>query len=206
MMTAKSYSTIFLFSALTALHLLMSNSALAAGGDSCGKFPAAGFDQPPNRLRSGHYVNAEYGYALVIPPKLNGYVNAQGPERGFGIVLSWTPRAFLRVDAAYDAFFDITPQGVHRSDLTTIRLHDTVVEDQSASFTLAQKEGGRYLTRVRCGSDPQIFIHDQVIVMVNREIYRLDLQTVPERYDDDVRVINAMLQSWQWLRPVVRAQ
>ena len=206
MMTAKSYSIIFLFSALTEWHFLMSNSALAAGGDFCGKFPAAGFDQPPNQPRSGHYVNAEYGYSLVIPPGLNGYVSAQGPERGFGIVLSWTPRAFLRVDAAYDAFFDITPQGVHRSDLTTIRLHDTVVEDQPASFTLAQKQGGRYLTRVRCGSDPQIFIHDQVIVMVNREIYRLDLQTVPERYDDDVRVINAMLQSWQWLRPVVPAQ
>lgn len=205
-MPAKSYSTIFSFVALTTLQLLLSNSAVAASGDACGKLPATGFDRPPNLPRTGRYVNTEYGYSVAIPAGLNGYVSAEGPERGFGIVLSWSPRAFIRVDAAYDAFFDITSQGVHRSDLTTIRLHDSVVDDQSATFSLAHKQGGRYVTRLRCGTDPQIFIHDQVIVMVNREIYRLELQTVPQRYDDDVKVINAMLQSWQWQRPAARSQ
>lgn len=154
----------------------------------------------------GRYVNAQYGYSVVIPPNLTGYVSAQGPERGFAIVLSWNPRAVVRVEAAYDAFFDITAQGVHRSDLAGIRLHDAVIDDQSATLKLARKEGGRYLTRVRCGSDPQIYVHDTVIVMVNREIYRLGLQTLPERYDTDVKVINAMLQSWQWQLPQARSQ
>jgi hypothetical protein len=201
-MTAKSYSTIFRVAALTTFEVLLSNAAFAARGDYCGKIPPPGFEQPPNQLRSGRYVNAEYGYSVSIPPKLNGYVTAPGPERGFGIVLSWTPRAFLHVEAGYDAFFDITSTGVHRSDLVSIRLHDTVLDDRSASVRLAHRQGGRYLTRVRCDDDPQIFIHDQVIVMVNREIYRLDLHTVPQRYDDDVKVLNAMLQSWQWEKPV----
>jgi hypothetical protein len=196
--TAKSYSTIFRITAVAALELLLSNPVSAARGDYCGKIPQPGFDQPPNQQRTSRYLNADYGYSVSIPPKLNAYVGPQGPERGFGIVLSWTPRAFLRVDAAYDAFFDITAAGVHRSDLVAIRLHDTVVDDQSSNVQLAHKEGGRYLTRVRCGDDPQIFIHDQVIVMVNREIYRLDLQTVPQRYGEDVKVLNAMLQSWRW--------
>jgi hypothetical protein len=196
--TAKSYSTIFCTTVVAALALALSNPVSAARGDYCGKIPQPGFDQPPNQQRAGRYLNAEYGYSVSIPPKLNGYVSAQGPERGFGIVLSWTPRAFLRVDAAYDAFFDITAGGVHRSDLVAIRLHDTVVDDQSSGVQLAHKEGARYLTRVRCGDDSQVFIHDRVIVMVNREIYRLDLQTVPERYGEDVKVLNAMLQSWRW--------
>jgi hypothetical protein len=204
-MTAKSYSKMFLCAAAALLSPLLSNPVLAARGDACGKLPAPGFDAPPNLVRTGRYVNVQYGYSVLIPPQLRAYVSAQGPERGFGIVLSWSPRAFLRVDASYDAFFDITAQGVHRSDLSTIRLHDTVVHDQSSIVKLAQHEGGRYVTKVRCGSDPQVFIHDQVVVLLNREIYRLDLQSVPERYDDDVRVINAMLRSWRWQRPVAGA-
>jgi hypothetical protein len=205
-MTANSYRQVYLLAALTPLALLLSNPVAAARGDFCGKLPATDFEKPPHQAHTGSYLNPEYGYSVVIPKGLTGYVSAPGPERGFGVVLSWTPRAYLRVEAAYDAFFDITAQGVHRSDLTTIRLHDSVVDDQSSSFTLAKKEGARYLTRVRCGDDPQVFIHDQVIVMLNREIYRLDLQTVPERYTDDVNVLNQILQSWRWQRPVVPAQ
>jgi hypothetical protein len=129
-------------------------------------------------------------------------VSATGPERGFGIVLSWAPRAFLRVDAAYDAFFDINSQGVHRSDLSAIRLHDKVLEDEPSAYTLAQKQGGRYLTRVQCDNDSQIYVHDDVIVLVNREVYRLNLQTTPERYTADVQILNAMLRSWRWQTPV----
>src|SRR5579864_7574716 len=127
-MTAHSYSWLFSLIAIAVTELLMSNRALAEAG-FCGKLPKAGFDQPPNQLRSGHYVNSVYGYSVVIPSSLNGYASASGPERGFGIVLSWTPRAFLRVDAAYDSFFDITAQGAHQSDLSAIRLHDKVTGD-----------------------------------------------------------------------------
>jgi hypothetical protein len=34
--------------------------------------------------------------------------------------------------------------------------------------------------------------------MRNREIYRLNLQSVPERYAADAKVLNAMLRSWRW--------
>jgi hypothetical protein len=35
-------------------------------------------------------------------------------------------------------------------------------------------------------------------VVRNREIYRLNLQTLPERYADDVKVLDALLRSWRW--------
>jgi hypothetical protein len=169
-----------------------------ARGEFCGTLPAPGFDQPPNSAYGGPYLNQVYGYAVTIPPQLAGYSSAGGPQRGFGIVLSWTPRAYLSVDAAYDAFYDITAEGVHRRDLNAIRLHDQVVDDQTAGYALAHTAGGRYRTRVQCAGDPQIYIHEDVIVVRNREIYRVNLQTLPERYDGDVKVFDALLRSWRW--------
>jgi hypothetical protein len=172
--------------------------AAHARGEFCGTVPIAGFDQPPNAAHSGQYLNQVYGYAVTIPAKLSAYTAAGAPQRGFGIVLSWTPRAYLAVDAAYDAFYDITADGVHRRDLNAIRLHDQVVHDQAAGYSLAHAAGGRYMTRVQCAGDPQVYIHDDVIVVRNREIYRLNLQTLPERYADDVKVLDALLRSWRW--------
>jgi hypothetical protein len=174
-------------------------SAADAAGEFCGAVPSPGFDQPPNTAHTGQYLNSVYGYSVVIPATARAYTSATGPERGFGIVLSWTPRAYLRVDAAYDAYFDISAPGVHRRDINAIRLHDLVVSDQASSYSLARAAGGRYLTRVQCAGNAQIYIHDDVIVMRNREIYRLNLQSVPERYATDVKLLDAMLRSWRWV-------
>ena len=167
-------------------------------GEFCGTQPPGGFDQPPNHSYTGRYLNQLYGYSVDIPAPLSGYAPSVGPERGFGIVLSWLPRAYLRADAAYDAYYDISADGVHRRDLNTIRLRDQVLEDQAVSSSMSHTVGGRYVTRVQCAGDAQVYIHDDVIVVRNREIYRLNLQSVPERYDRDVRVLDAMLRSWRW--------
>jgi len=37
-----------------------------------------------------------------------------------------------------------------------------------------------------------------VIVVRNREIYRVNLQTLPERYVADVKLLDALLRSWHW--------
>src|ERR1700733_1151862 len=181
-----------------ALCALAAAGAARAGDEFCGTAPTAGFDQPPNRAHTGRYLNAVYGYSLAIPAPLSAYSQSGVAERGFGIVLSWTPRAYLSVDAAYDVYYDISAEGVHRRDINAIRLHDVVAGDQSSAVSLAQAAGGRYLTRVQCAGSPQVYIHDDVIVVRNREIYRLNLQSVPERYAADVKVLDAMLRSWRW--------
>jgi hypothetical protein len=185
---------------IAAWALGVAGSALARG-EFCGALPAPGFDQPPNLAHSGHYLNQIYGYSLTIPAALRAYTPAAGPERGFGIVLSWSPRAFLSVDAAYDVYYDISAEGVHRRDINAIRLHDLVLGDQASASALAQVAGARYVTQVQCAGDPGIYIHDDVIVVRNREIYRLNLQSVPERYAEDIKVLNAMLRSWHWQTP-----
>src|ERR1700722_14916630 len=83
------------------------SGAAQARGEFCGSVPPPGFDQPPNRSHTGRYDNPLYGYSVTIPGPLSAYSQSGGAERGFGIVLSWTPRAYLSVDAAYDVYYDI---------------------------------------------------------------------------------------------------
>jgi hypothetical protein len=184
--------------------VLAAPSAAHARGEFCGTLPPVGFDAPPNIGHGGRYSNPVYGYSVLIPAPLRAYTQAAGAERGFGMLLSWKPRAYLSVDAAYDVFYDLSADGVHRRDINAMRLHDQVLGDQASSYVLARGVGGRYQTRVQCASDPQVYIHDDVIVVRNREIYRLNLQSVPERYAADVKVLNAMLRSWRW-QPIVKS-
>jgi hypothetical protein len=166
--------------------------------DFCGRGLTQGFDPAPERTHGGRYVNAAYGYSLDIPAGLAGITSATGPQRGFIISLSELPRAYLRVDAAYDAFYDITAAGVHRRDLNTIRLHDTVLADESAEVSLSHQAGGRFLTRLQCRGGSDIVVHETVIVVRAREIYRLDLQSTPDRLAQDRRQLEAMIRSWRW--------
>jgi hypothetical protein len=166
--------------------------------DFCGRELPQGFDPAPERTRSGRYVNAAYGYSVDIPAGLAAVISAVGPERGFLIALSAMPRAYLRVDAGYDAFYDITPAGVHHRDLNTIRLHDGVVGDEPADVSLSRVAGGRFLMRLQCRDAEEPVVHEAVIVVRRREIYRLDLQSTPDRLAQDRRQLDAMIRSWRW--------
>ena len=169
--------------------------------DYCGRNPPQGFDAISGAARSGRYVNPTYGYALTIPPGLTAYGDGGAPERGFVIVLPKTPRATLRVDAAYDIFYDISADGVHRRDVNTIRLHDALISDQAAHAALGNTAGGRYVLQLQCRGDPAILEHEELIVVRNREIYRVDLQSYPQRYATDLGILNALIKSWRWQRP-----
>jgi hypothetical protein len=153
------------------------------------------------RAHTGHYLNSTFGYSLALPAGLAAYGDGRAPERGFIIVLSQTPRATLSVDAAYDIFYDITAEGVHRRDINTIRLHDTLSGDQTLAGALAGTPGGRYSLQFQCRGESEALAHEEVIVVRNREIYRVDLQTTVQRYATDLGAFNAVLKSWRWVRP-----
>jgi hypothetical protein len=166
--------------------------------DYCGALPPTGFDLPPNQPRTGRYLNIIYGYSVAIPQGLTAYSAGEGAERGFILSLSEKPRAFVRVDASYDVFYDITAAGVHRRDLNAIRLHDTLLDDQPVELALQRVEGARYRMHLKCHDGSGTVAHEEIIVLRNREIYRLDLQTTPERYLADSRLLDQMLKSWRW--------
>jgi hypothetical protein len=152
----------------------------------------------PDRARSGRYVNSTYGYSVLIPMGLQGFTRGSAPERGLFIALSAQPRSYLSLDASYDVFYDITADGVHQRDLNTIRLHDAVSADESRDVRLAGQAGRRFVIRFECRGASEPRVHEEVIAVRNREIYRLDLQTTPDRFERDDRRLLALLRSWRW--------
>jgi hypothetical protein len=156
-------------------------------------------DSSAEHERTGRYINRTYGYSLTIPPGLTAFTDPSGPERGFVIVLSQMPRVTLRVSAGYDIFFDLTAEGVHRRDLNTIRLHDTLLSDRTEVAHFAHVAGGRYAILLQCRDESQVLWHEEIIVLRNREIYRLDLQSWPSRRDSDLKPFDAVLKSWRWV-------
>src|SRR5579872_2004746 len=120
-----------LFSSWIALAAIGAPVRAQSRDDYCGAGLPRMLAQSVDRTRTGRYVNTVYGYSVAIPAGLQAFVAPGGPERGFSILLSTEPLAFVRVDASYDVFYDITPAGVHQRDLNAIRLHDTVLQDSS---------------------------------------------------------------------------
>lgn len=182
--------------------MLLSAIARAQSRDDyCAARSQRTLEQPHGEARIGRYVNQTYGYSVAIPAGLQAFTSASGPERGFIIALSQEPHVYLRVDASYDAFYDITAEGVHRRDRNTIRLHDTLLEDQDSEIALARQPGRRFVMRMQCRGGSEVVVHEEIIAVRNREIYRLDLQSTPERFDRDRRQLDALLESWRWEAP-----
>jgi len=166
--------------------------------DYCGTAVPAVLEQQAARARSGRYVNAMYGYSVDIPPGTEAFPNPGETERGFSILLSRAPLALLRVDASYDVFYDLTPGGVHLRDLNTIRLHDALLDDQSADAVLALEPARRSRMQLRCSASGELRAHEEIITVRRREIYRIDLATTPERLAIDSRVMDHLVKSWRW--------
>src|SRR3989442_11999756 len=77
---------------------------IVLGAQSCGDFPAPGFDAPEMRHFTGQYSNPNFGFAVRIPKGITGHdLPAPAPHHGFGVVLSWEPRAYMDFDGSYNA-------------------------------------------------------------------------------------------------------
>lgn len=169
--------------------------------DYCGSAPIPGVQRQVGSLPERRYVNRSYGYSLQLPANESIFVAPEGPERGFTLVLSTQPRALIRVDAAYDVFYDITPEGVHRRDVNTLRLHDTLLHEQDSATMLAGEPASRSSFRFTCRGSAEELVHEAVVAVRRREIYRLDLQTTPQRAEVDARLLSALVRSWRWETP-----
>ena len=170
----------------------------AAASDSyCARFDQ-GLSGGP-RIPNNHYTNALYGFALTIPTGVSAYEDASEPGRSLVIPLAAQPRALVRVDAAYDSLYDISAAGVHTRDSVYVRLFDRLISDHAEPYSLAGVQGGSYRMQVVCMADPTRYVFESIIVVRNREIYRLVLQTELSRQSQDESVLDRMAGSWAWL-------
>jgi hypothetical protein len=176
-----------------------SSQDAAAAPSYCRRFAADTAVSAAAPARRGRYTNRLYGYAVTIPDQRLGYAPASAPARDLVIPLSAKPSALLRVDAAYDALYDISAAGVHTRDRVDVGLFDQLLSDDAQAFSLAGVAGGRYRMQVLCRADRQPLVLESIIVVRNREIYRLDLKTHPNRLREDEALLDAMAGSWSWI-------
>ena len=174
-------------------------SSSAPGAHSyCRRFRADTLVSASAQPRRGYFANPTYGYAVTIPDGLVGYPPVGAAARGIVVALPGQPRALLRADAAYDALYDITAAGVHTRDSVDVRLFDRLISDEAQPFSLAGVPGGRYRMKILCRGESSPYVFEAIIVVRRREIYRLDLQTRPDRLRQDEASLEAMAGSWRW--------
>ncbi|HEX4052098.1 MAG TPA: hypothetical protein VHY19_14595 [Steroidobacteraceae bacterium] len=179
---------------------LATASRSVVGRDSyCRGFAADTAVSAVTQPQRGRYANPVYGYAVTIPNGRAGFAPAGAPARGIVIPLANQPHALLRVDAAYDALYDITAAGVHTSDRVDVQLFDRLLSDQAQPFSLGGIQGGRYRMQVLCRGASRPYEFESIIVIRKREIYRLDLQTQTDRLRQDESLLEAMAGSWSWI-------
>jgi hypothetical protein len=171
----------------------------AAAQSYCRRFAADTLVSASAQPMRGRYTNSLYGYAVTLPDHRAGYAPAAAPARGLVIAVSGKPSALLRVDAAYDALYDITAAGVHTRDRVDVGLFDRLQSDEAQPFSLAGVPGGRYRMAVLCRGDSRPYVFESIIVVRKREIYRLDLQTRMQRLRQDEALLEAMAGSWSWI-------
>jgi hypothetical protein len=83
---------------ITAALLMFSLASVGgrAQGTLCGQFPEAGFDSPEMSSYVARYSNPNYLFAVTIPQGFVGHSSPPpNPQHGFGVVLSWEPRAYF---------------------------------------------------------------------------------------------------------------
>ena len=179
-------------------------SAAVAAGDYCdrvlGVIPGAAVAAAVLTRHAGRYINHRYGYSVRLPHSYSATaVAADGLQRGFDLWLSAQPAAVLTVDALYDVHYDVAAAAVQKRDLDAMRLQvQRVLRVDSTQAALAGVAGRRYVAYVQCGPAAQSYVHDDTVVIRDREIYRVHLQTTAERYGTDVKVANDLLRSWRW--------
>ena len=173
---------------------------LAVQAASCGRFPSPGFDDADQFRVDGRYANSQYGYAVSLPAGLVGHdAPAPAPNHGFGIVLSWTPRAYLYVNGNYEVADDDTlakHEASHR-EFTRQDAH-RVLSTKSAKAQLGPLPALRLIARYECKGLRGLYITDEVVALSDdlSVVYTVALLTTVKRYRQDKAVFEEMVHSF----------
>ncbi len=187
--------------------LLALAAPLAAQAESCGRFPSRGFENADAPELGARYANPVYGYAVQLPAGLVGHgAPGPAPDHGFGIALSWTPRAYLYVDGSYEVLDDDTLDKQETRQREFLRADALrVLSTQSLSTRLGPLSAVRMVARYACKGLRGLYVKDEVVALSPdlRVVYRVALLTTTKRYRADKAALDELLRSFTLLsRPV----
>ena len=172
--------------------------------DACGRFPDRGFDGPDMRSFQGSYTNPNYGFSVTIPPGLVGHDSpAPMPHHGFGIVLSWEPRAYAWTNGEYNAQ---GWQSVHEATLQVLAWNretvGKILSSEVIPMTIGGRVGERLILRYECNENQTRRVLHEVVFMREHSIgtlYQVGLDTTESREGDDLKVFDQLTSSWQFV-------
>lgn len=172
---------------------------------ACGDFPDPGFDGPDIRRFTGAYYNPNYGYSVVIPKGLIGHDSAPpSPHHGFGIVLSWEPRAYVYVDGSYNSAEFESIEDVETQHLTWLKEESVKIVSVDHIVTdLGILKAKRFIARHTCPQISDTFIDDYIFAFSKDKniLYTIALLTTESRYNKDKRVLEQLIKTWE-LKPI----
>lgn len=174
----------------------------SSADDHCGNFPAKDFDGPGMAKFTGRYSNFVYGYAVKIPKELTAYNNPPpSPQHGFGIVVSWEPRAYIYFDGSYNAGDAKNGEEIEQTYLKWLGEESAqILSIQKYKSRLGRLSARRYVAKHTCKKLQSIFVEDMTIVLYKGVVYSAGLLTTEDRYLRDKVVLEHMLAGWRLIR------
>jgi hypothetical protein len=181
---------------------------LSSSSQSCGDFPARGFEGSQMRRFTGQYSNPNYGFAVIIPEGLTGYDSpAPNPHHGFGVVLSWEPRSYIYFDGSYtmenSSLHPMSLDEVEESNLGWLREESEQVRSiRQARMKLGSLQAKRHVVYRTCKGHNEVFVADGIFALSNSgEItYSAILLTTQSRYEKDRDLFESFLRTWRLSR------
>ena len=182
---------------------LFHSDALAATNASCGDFPAPGFDAPDMARFVGEYTNPNYGFSVHIPDGLVGHSSpAPMPQHGFGVILSWEPRAYIFFDGSYtietDASATPSVDQVQAQALGWLRGESArIISVHQTHTRLGSLPARRHVVYRSCENRSDVFVVDEVIALRGGITFTAALLSVRQRYSNDRRIFERFLRTWR---------
>ena len=145
----------------------------------------------------GWSANPNYGFSVRIPDGLTGHDGpAPMPHHGFGIVLSWQPRAYVEFDGSYRVGDDSLPLIEEAERLIKWRRaeSESVRSVSRTSARLGPLPAQRVLVYRTCKGHAGVFVADQIVALGHqgRTVYSARLLTTSARYPARQAVVRGL--------------
>jgi hypothetical protein len=165
-------------------------------------------------IKSGEYVNDNYGFRVVVPEGLRGLTDVPPhPHHGFFIRLAQKNEARIWINATYNAaVYETLDEAV----ISELKASESIFPDfevrQRKPTRLQDIPAARLLAQYRDKDSGIDMISEQIIALKKAGeedlgiIYRLALETPPSRYKTDRKIFRQIINSWRIVSETVETE
>jgi hypothetical protein len=173
----------------------------ALGSSECGRFPDPGFEGGGNTAFKGSYENLNYLYVVTIPNGLVGYSSPPpSPQHGFGIVLSWEPRAYLFVDSSANSLnYNNEEEALNHHMEYLQKEAEHIVSRNISNLLLGKTQAKMQEIHYKCSGVSEERVRFMVVSLRNGSspVDSAEMDTTVSRLGKDLMVYYSIIKSWR---------